>query len=154
MVVADEAFPLRRDLMKPYPQRNLTNKQRIFNYRLSRARRVVENAFGILANRFRIFLSAINLQPEKVVVIVKAACVLHNFLQSKGDNRYIEAGLLDSECTDTHSLIPGSWRANCLESVRHTKVSNPAVEAKTQRDHLCEYFLSENGSVPWQTDMI
>ena len=51
-MVGDEAFPLRSYLMKPFPQRNLTYEQRIYNYRLSRARRTVENAFGILANRY------------------------------------------------------------------------------------------------------
>jgi len=64
--VADDALPLRDIIMKPYSGRNLTSEQNIFNYRLSRARRVVENAFGILANRFRIFLSTVHLEPAKV----------------------------------------------------------------------------------------
>ena len=53
-VVADEAFSAKRNLIKPFCQRHLTIRNRIFNYRCSRARRVAENAFGILANRFRI----------------------------------------------------------------------------------------------------
>lgn len=55
MFIGDEAFPLKKDVMKPYPFRNLNINQKIFNYRLSRACRVVENAFGILTNRFRIY---------------------------------------------------------------------------------------------------
>lgn len=54
--IGDQAFPLMVNLMKPYPDKNITRKEKIFNYRLSRARRVVENAFGILASRFRVFL--------------------------------------------------------------------------------------------------
>lgn len=48
-LVSDEAFPLRIDLMRPYPRRNVTGEtHRIFNYRFSHGRLTIENAFGII----------------------------------------------------------------------------------------------------------
>ena len=80
-IVADDAFPLKPYLLKPFPRADLWNVgKRVFNYRLSRARRTVENAFGILSSRFRIFNKPILLDPLKVEKIVLACCALHNFL--------------------------------------------------------------------------
>ena len=61
--------------------RNDESKQ-IYNYRLSRARRVVENAFGIFTQKFRLFYGRIQLSPENAHKVVLAACVLHNYLRN------------------------------------------------------------------------
>ena len=50
-VVGDVAFSFRTYLIKPCSSRYLLREE-IFNYKLSKVRRVVENVFEILANRF------------------------------------------------------------------------------------------------------
>ena len=57
--VADDAFALKEHLMKPYPYSGLTEDKRIYNYRHSRACRISENCFGIIASRWRVFRTAI-----------------------------------------------------------------------------------------------
>ncbi|VVC25644.1 Harbinger transposase-derived nuclease domain [Cinara cedri] len=78
--VADVAFLIKTYLMKPYNRRNLTREQAIFNYRLSRARRISKYAFSILVSKFRIFERPIPLIPHKVNKIVLACCAIHNWL--------------------------------------------------------------------------
>ena len=51
VILIDDAFLLTINLMKPYPLRNLLLRYKVFNYRLSRGRRIAENGFGILENR-------------------------------------------------------------------------------------------------------
>lgn len=150
-IVGDDAFPLNTRLMKPYPYRNLEKEKRIFNYRLSRAQRVVENAFGILAHRWRVFLTTIKLSPDKVTDIIFAACCLHNLMVEKNKARYTSAA--DLENTD-HTLVRGTWRNDqVLTNIQPTTLHNATKDAKTQRVLLTDYF-NNYGSVPWQSSMV
>ena len=47
-ITGDDDFPLQPWLIKPYSMKGRTHAQRVFNFRQARARRVVENIFGIL----------------------------------------------------------------------------------------------------------
>ena len=160
MLVADDAFPLKEYIQKPYSQVGLTIERRIFNYRLSRARRIIENAFGILANRFRIFMKPIGLAPEKVETIVLACCSLHNFLRSRlgSCSVYTPQGSIDSEDVETHAVIPGHWRQQPQPqgwaTIPQQGSNRYSKTAKEIRDYLQDYFNSEKGSVSWQNDMI
>jgi hypothetical protein len=110
----DDAFPLSTYMMKPFPQSNLTKEKRVFNYRLSRMRRISENGFGILANRWRIFRRPFSLEPEKVKIITLAAITLHNWLRSVSDigKTYIPSGLIDRENIENGEVYDGAWRAD------------------------------------------
>ena len=81
MFVGDAAFPLKSYMLRPYPGIFLPENKRIFNYRLSWARRIIENTFEIMASKFHIFRRSIIANPVKVTMITKAACCLHNYLK-------------------------------------------------------------------------
>ena len=71
--------------MRPFVRNGLTNERHIFNYKLSRTIRVVENAFGILANQWRLYHHCIYLNPDNFATVVKKAVVLHNILTLPND---------------------------------------------------------------------
>lgn len=104
IILADAAFPLQNHILKPYPSRNLSHDERIYNYRLSRGRRVVENAFGILANRFRVLLTKMYLPVESVQNVTLACCALHNYI-SKENSAYLH-GAVDIEDLENQTVIP------------------------------------------------
>uniref|UniRef100_A0A8C5CCT6 DDE Tnp4 domain-containing protein n=1 Tax=Gadus morhua TaxID=8049 RepID=A0A8C5CCT6_GADMO len=140
VMVGDAAFPLKPYLMRPYPGQNLTHPKKIYNYRLSRARRTVENAFGILAARWRIFHRKINLHPKKVDNVVIAACILHNFLLNPTDNqRYIN----ESE-----------QQGRNMPAVPNMGGKRASKEAHQVREGFCTFFSSPEGSVYWQDRMV
>ena len=148
--VGDDAFPLLPNLMKPYGGEKLSNKERVFNYRLSRARRIVENAFGILASRFRILLNIINLDPRKASIVTLATCHLHNFLRKENSAAYL-TGSVDFENISTGEIQSGSWRSDAqhLCELQPTCARNPSNNAKEIRRKFTDYFNGE-GAVTWQ----
>ena len=78
--VADEAFQLHDNIMRPYPGQadRLPLNESSFNYRLSTARKMSECAFGTLARRFQIYNRLIELLPENVTKAVLATVAPHN----------------------------------------------------------------------------
>ena len=75
----DEIFPLKTWFMRPHPGEMLDEDQSVCNYRQSRPRRVIENTFGILVARWRIFNTLINASVEIVAKYVMVAVVLQNY---------------------------------------------------------------------------
>ena len=104
--VADDAFALKEIYMKPYPQAGITDMERVYNYRLSRARRISENMFGIIANRWCVFRSTILIPLESIAILTLATLALHNFLrQSASNNIYCRSNPVDA-IGKTGEIIP------------------------------------------------
>lgn len=155
--LADDAFPLGKHCMKPYSHNNLTPIKRIFNYRLSRVRRVTENAFGILTNRFRVFTTAMSLSPDKATTITLATLVLHNMLRSISSESYTPDGFLDAE-KENGDVMEGEWRQESLgtsifSNLPKTNTKNTSKNAQKIRDMFADHFWGP-GQIPWQWKMI
>lgn len=152
-LVGDEGFPLKKYLLRPYARRSmLGDEQRVFNYRLSRARRVVENAFGILASKWQILNKPISLKLETAETLVHSLICMHNYLIST--NEHYAEDLVDRE-DDSGQVITGAWRINVTESNTINPLGRVGANvgsklAMKQRDILAKYFTSEEGSIPWQ----
>ena len=78
-----DAFDLKTYLMKSFPQRGLTDKKRVYNYRYCRARKISGNLFEIISNRWRVLGAPILLLPESVKNVVIVILLLHNYLHQK-----------------------------------------------------------------------
>ena len=146
----DDAFPLKKFMMKPYPQQNLTADKRVYNYRHSRARRISENLFDILANRWRIFFTTINLKPKHIKNIVPSALALHNMLIK---NPAYRRGNLADTLHEDGEVLEGEWRDNVATDLLYPlqiprSGHNPSIVAKTVRDNFKDYFMNE-GVVDW-----
>jgi hypothetical protein len=74
--------------MRLFPRAAIANdaRNKNFNKQLSRARRVVENAFEILAQKWRVFFRPIETDAETAERVVKAACCLHNYILRNNTN--------------------------------------------------------------------
>ena len=158
--VADAAFPLKENMMRPYPGSYLEDAKLTYNYRHSRARRISENGFGILSSRWRIFRGPIDASPNNVAKITKACIALHNYLASTDfkntpQTRYIPPNAVDRE-NSSGVVSSGDWRGESsnmrtINRVSSNMASRQAVEI---RDNFNEYFLSDQGKVPWQENVI
>ena len=147
-LVGDEIFPLQEWLMRPFSRAALTSEVReIFHYRHSRARRVIENAFGILVSGWRIFRQPIEASPQKVKKYTLAAIALHNYLCQTDTAFYNPTGFLAS-LDSTGNIKEGSWRINAENEGESTGINNilrihnsrSKQSAIEMRDKLYEYI--------------
>lgn len=140
VIVADEAFPLSQNVMRPFPGKDLDEARRIYNYRLSRARRVVENSFGILASKWEVYQRRIKLQPQNVDKVIKATCVLHNYIIKTTD---------PSNQHQAPECLAESSSSGAVQNLQQCG-NHPSKEAFLIREAYKDYFMSTTGAVPWQ----
>lgn len=141
--LGDEAFPLLKNLLKPF-RRALaaTDKHKaIFNYRLSRARRLVENSFGLLANRFRIFHTVIDIKPTTLQSLVTSACIIHNILLDETP-MHENGGTIETECNNRLNSV--------FEDDDQLESQSDAIKIR----NIFKDYFNGAGAVSWQDERL
>lgn len=143
--VADEAFPLSKNIMRPYPGNQLIGDRdkKVFNRRLSRSRQTVESAFGILTMKFEIFERSLKVQPRHLHSIILACTCLHNYI-------------IDS---DPVMILQDKSHRGRNHTLLHNVHSHDDDNLQLQnimaiRDNFKQYFNSPSGSLHWQNDIV
>lgn len=138
VLIGDGGYPLLDYLMKPFPERNSDDRKRIYNYRLSRARRSVECAFGIMASKWRILQKAIETDVSTAIKVTKAVCILHNFVMENE-----QPSTTQEENTENVSSTISSQES------QH-RYRNRAINTR----NIFVHYFNGSGSVPWQMNCL
>ena len=120
-LIGDSAYPINAWLMKPFCNNpSLTPQQKRYNYRLSRARTVVENAFGRLKGRWRRLMKRNDMHTKHIPVVISACCILHNLCEVHGES-FNDAWLLQ-ECEFEQPTAPSlpSTSTGTAHDIRNT----------------------------------
>lgn len=136
VLIGDEGFGLSSFLLRPYGGNFLSVEKKVFNYRLTRARRYIECCFGILSNKWRIFHRPLNIRSDLAERIIKTCCLLHNFVRQRDGYRFEE-----------------TLTINGLTDVMPKDNTQPGNSTKCMRTLFMDYFNNE-GAISWQWNKI
>ena len=106
-----------------------------------------ENAFGILANRWRCLLTCLQQKPQNGFNVAEACFTqVHNLLRIRRPR--LQANEVDHE-NEQGNLVPGARRANVqLTDTEPGAGGRPNLEGKVRRNYLMDYYNSDVGRVP------
>lgn len=124
-ILGDPAYPSLPWLMKPYPDNAFTtDAQKLFNYRQSRARMVVENAFGRLKMRWRCLSKRLDCSLHHVIDTVAACVILHNLCEANGDSFMEE------------------WRTPISQHIQSISTPHATPTREAVRDAIAQFLSS------------
>ena len=129
--------------------------EQILNYHLSRARRIVENTFGILVARWRLYRIPTIVSVDNAESYVLVTLSLYHYPRLTDNANYTPKGFVYSE-DSTGNVTVGKWRknadANGLVNLPNVRGSRYSKDALSMRDALKAYVNSRLNKVDWQLD--
>ncbi|XP_069622611.1 uncharacterized protein [Ranitomeya imitator] len=137
VIVADEAFDMSNHVLRPFSCRGMDNRRRIYNCRLTKARKYVEYGFGLLFAKWQLLSSAIQLDEPNVTSVIQACVILHNFVR------------MNDTSLDQVMEVPESFTLPNVIQDHSARLKDSGLKVRNQ---YADYFMTPEGRVPWQDD--
>ena len=139
--IGDSAFRMTDRLFTPFSQEAIARDdvKATFNYRHSRARRIVESTFGILCHRFKIMFGSIEQDYESCIKTIQCCITLHNYVNIREGINKEEHQAGDEAANDRDD--GNDERAPAAVG----PLQDPDEHAQRQR--LAEWFMTESGKI-------
>ncbi|KAJ8883682.1 hypothetical protein PR048_015536 [Dryococelus australis] len=143
--VADEAFPIGKNMLRPYPRKGINNRKRVFNYRLSRGRKSIGCTFGMMASKFAVLSTPISSKNVATANnIIHAVCVLRNFIRTREVISYRPTYNFDDHANEEH--LPEELE----EAFQEAPAFPQRLSGTSFREYISYNFLKPNTSIPFQ----
>jgi hypothetical protein len=155
LIVADDAFVCKGNIITPYVKHSLSMMQRNYNYFLSMLRQVVERSFALWKGKWGVFWRPIDVHESNIKPLIEVTCRLHNYcIDSKMTDK-----LEDCICHDDLFWLRTAaakrpqpaqpcpvfdvhW-ADASTVAEHTGISASSME-RTTRQRVC-HIVAESG---------
>ena len=122
VLLGDPAYPLKPWLMKPFSIRgNLTPTQNVFNYRLSRARLIIENSFGRLKGRWRCLLKRLDVEVTLACTVITVCVILLNICEIHHERYIYDWNEQNDEDVDNNQVDDDDTNRDSLTSAKYIR---------------------------------
>ncbi|XP_054081673.1 putative nuclease HARBI1 [Zeugodacus cucurbitae] len=131
IILADSAYPLSKYLIVPFRDNGrLTTDDRKFNHYLSSTRVLIEQAFGVLRQKFKILNHIDVISLKRVSKVMLSSAILHNFIINNDE---------DSNIVESNGIIPNTNDDPETENINNI---NDSSEGISRRNELKMLFTS------------
>ena len=161
LIVGDDAFVCRGNVITPYTKHSLSAPQRNYNYFLSMLRQVVERAFGLWKWKWGIFWRPLCISEGNIKTVIECTCRLHNYcIDSKTstnlDDFIVHDDLFWTRTSSNRTRAPVSGDAPILQPLyadavtiaAHMGVSMDASRDRSTRQRVCQLIVDEGLTAP------
>ena len=159
IIVGDDAFVCRGNVITPYVRKQLSAAQRNYNYFLSMLRQVVERAFGLWKWKWGIFWRPLCISEANIKTVIECTCRLHNYCIDAKTSNNLDDFIIHDDLFWTRTCQHGTRApvaapilqplyADAATIASHTGISADSARDRSLRQSVCKQIVDRGLQAP------